>query len=148
MIVICFVLAYLLEDNRDLHKFFGYTLMSALVLRLIWGVIGTHHARFWNFIPSPPRAISYLIAMLRGSEPRYVGHNPAGALMIIALIVALSTISATGWMMGTDRYWGEEWVEDLHADAVNVTLASIALHLGGVIYSILSAWSAPNFHDA
>lgn len=132
---VCFVMAYLLEDNRDAHKFFGYVLMTGLIVRLVWGVVGTFHAKFWNFIPSPPKVIRYFIAMLRGKESRYIGHNPAGALMIVALIFALGTISATGWMMGLDRYWGEEAVENLHIQAVNGTFALIAIHISGVIYS-------------
>ena len=135
--VISFVLAYILVDNRDLHKFFGYTLTTALAIRLAWGFVGSYHAKFWNFIPSPTHLRSYIRATVRGDEPRHLGHNPLGAMMIVALIVMLSAISVTGWMMGLDRYWGEEWVEELHEIVVNITLFLIALHLGGVIYSSL-----------
>ena len=133
--VISFALAYFFDDNRSLHKFFGYTLLMALIIRLFWGFIGSYHARFLNFIPLPTEAVRYLLAMIRGHESRHLGHNPAGAMMIVALIIALSTISATGYMMGMDRYWGEEWVEQLHADAVNITLLLLVLHLGGVVYA-------------
>ena len=53
--------------------------------------------------------------------------------MVIALLVAISVICVSGYMMGLDAFWGEEWVEELHEGAVNVTLGLIALHIIGVI---------------
>ena len=63
---------------------------------------------------------------------RYVGHNPAGGAMVIALLAMLSATCATGVMMTTDAFWGVEWVEAAHEAAVNVMLILIGLHLAGV----------------
>jgi cytochrome b len=65
--------------------------------------------------------------------PRYLGHNPAGGAMVIALLSAISVISLTGYMMTTDSFWGVEWVEEVHEVSVYATLGLIALHVLGVI---------------
>jgi cytochrome b len=64
---------------------------------------------------------------------RYLGHNPAGGVMVVALLLAISGIATTGYMMTTDAYWGVEWVEEAHGTLVNLTLALIGLHIAGVI---------------
>ena len=67
--------------------------------------------------------------------PRYLGHNPAGGLMTLALLGMIAAIGSTGFMMTTDAFWGAEWVEDLHVALVNSTLGLIALHVAGVLVS-------------
>ncbi|MBB3355735.1 cytochrome b [Rhizobium sp. BK049] len=64
---------------------------------------------------------------------RYIGHNPAGGAMVFVLLVAISGIAATGYMMTTDAYWGAEWVEEAHELLVNVTLGLVGLHIAGVL---------------
>jgi len=72
-----------------------------------------------------------------GKAKRYVGHNPAGGMMVIALLAGVATITATGFAMTTDAFWGIEWVEDLHEFAANGTVLLIALHVGGVVLASL-----------
>jgi cytochrome b len=55
--------------------------------------------------------------------------------MIIALLAMLIGISASGFMMTTDAFWGAQWVEDLHEWLVYTTLGLIALHVAGVVFS-------------
>ena len=69
--------------------------------------------------------------------PRHLGHNPAGGAMVVALLAMLAGITATGFMMTTDAFWGAQWVEDLHEGFVNATLLLIALHVAGVIFASL-----------
>ena len=77
---------------------------------------------------------------MRLRAPRYLGHNPAGGAMIIALLAMLVGISATGFMMTTDAFWGTQWVEDLHEGLVYVTLGLIALQRGGRRLCQYRAW--------
>lgn len=125
--------AWLTEDLRKTHRILGYIVVGLIAFRLIWGLVGPHHARFINFIPGPVRLIAYLRDIAAGKEKRYLGHNPAGAAMIVALLVMLGAIGATGYMMGMDRYFGQEWVEDAHGALVNGLLVLVVLHVGGVI---------------
>ena len=96
-------------------------------------MIGPRHARFADFITGPRRLIAYLRAIVAGTERRFLGHNPAGAAMVVALLVVLTAIGGTGYMMGTDQYFGQSWVENLHATLVDGLLVLIAFHLGGVM---------------
>lgn len=128
-------LTYLFDEPRKLHRSLGYVVIGLISFRLIWGLIGTRHARFADFVPGPRRLLTYLRDMLRGREDRYLGHNPAGAAMILTLLATLFAVGATGYMMGMDAYFGQDWVEHTHKALVNGLLALIALHIGGVIFS-------------
>ncbi|WP_428547044.1 cytochrome b/b6 domain-containing protein [Profundibacter sp.] len=130
-------LSYFVISPRDMHRFFGYAVVTLIAFRLIWGLIGPKHARFSNFIPGPRKLLGYLRDIARGVEDRYIGHNPAGAAMIVTLLLVLGAIGTTGYMMGMDAYFGEEWVEDLHKMLVNGLFALVAFHLAGVILASL-----------
>ncbi|MBU2360111.1 MAG: cytochrome b/b6 domain-containing protein [Alphaproteobacteria bacterium] len=129
--------AWVLTDPRWLHRSIGYVVIGLIAFRLVWGLIGTRHARWADFIPGPGPLIRYLAAIVRGREARTLGHNPAGAAMIVALLALLSGICATGVMMGMDRYFGQDWVEHWHKWLVNGLLLLIVLHLAGVLLASL-----------
>lgn len=134
-LVISFAGAFLLgEDNGDgaLHHLFGYIAAGLIAFRLVWGVIGSRYARFGNFIPSISRVWPYLKDMAAGREQHYVGHNPAGALMIVALLLAVAGTAASGWLMTTPGYGEVEWVEEMHELLSHGTLVLIGLHVAGV----------------
>jgi cytochrome b len=136
-LVVMFASAYLFAEQRTLHIYLGYTVAGLIAFRLVWGFIGTKHAKFTDFVPGPFRLLRYLRDMVSGNEARSLGHNPAGGAMIIALLVTISGIAVTGYMIGMDAYFGEEWVENLHKTLVNVALSLVVLHLSGVIFSSL-----------
>ena len=89
----------------------GYTIAGLIALRIIWGFVGPRHARFSNFVRSPREVLAYLRDVALFRAPRYLGHNPAGGAMIVALLVMLTGTSITGYMMTTDAYWGAKGVE-------------------------------------
>lgn len=124
---------FFLEEGKFAHRWIGYAIMMLLGVRLVWGFAGSRHARFSDFIPSPSRLWSYGQALLRGREPRYVGHNPAGALMMLTLILLLLLVGLTGWMQGLDEFWGVEWVKELHGFFANAIMALAGLHATAAI---------------
>ena len=127
---------FLSEEGHTLHRWTGYAILTLIVLRIIWGFIGTPHARFRDFFPTPKRLLTYFSQLKKGKEPRYIGHNPAGAAMMIALILCMSACCVTGWMQGLDAFWGEEWLQEIHEFFANSILALAGLHvLGAVIES-------------
>lgn len=129
-----FVIAYLSGDEWEkLHIKVGYVIMALVAFRLVWGIAGTKYARFTDFIYRPSTVLAFLKDSVSFKAKRFLGHNPAGGAMVIALLIALSTISASGYMMTMDAFWGAEWVEELHEIAVNGTLVLIVLHVAGVI---------------
>lgn len=128
--------AYLLGDGGGTwHQILGYTALGLVAFRVVWGFVGSGHARFARFVPSPGRFIGYLGAMLARRERRHVGHNPAGAAMILALLAGIAVTGITGWMMTTDALWGVAWVQDTHEWAAYATLVLVGLHVAGVIYA-------------
>lgn len=89
LLVTAFVMAWLsYDDNRyfDVHTFAGYTFLGLLLFRLVWGIFGTHYARFREFSYGPGDALGYLKGLFGEGMRRYIGHNPAGAWAIFALI--------------------------------------------------------------
>lgn len=132
-LVASFAIAWLsAEDGRDLHLWAGYAAASLIAFRLVWGIAGTRYARFSQFVRSPGAVVAYLRDIISGREARYLGHNPAGAAMIVALILAMSGLCLTGWLYTTDAFWGEEWVEETHEMLANILLGLVGLHILGV----------------
>jgi cytochrome b len=117
------------------HERIGYAVMAALAVRLLWGVVGTPAARFRRFVRGPRATLRYGADLARGRAPRYLGHNPLGAWMILALLSTLVVIVVTGWMFTTDRWFGYAWVIRSHEIATWVLFVLVPLHVGGVIHA-------------
>ncbi len=129
-----FLLAYVTGDEiEQVHIVAGYTIAGLLALRIVWGIVGPRHARFTDFVRSPRAVLAYArdVALLRA--PRYLGHNPAGGIMVLALIVMLAGTCITGYMMTTDAYWGSEAFEEVHEVFANLTIGLIVVHIIGVL---------------
>lgn len=127
--------AWLTEDAQSAHQIIGYIVVGALTLRLLWGVVGTHYARFAQFVHSPAGVWRYARAVRRDAAPRYIGHNPLGGWMVVALLLTLSAIGGTGMLMTSDAFWGEEWLEELHEMLASGLLVLVTAHIGGVIHA-------------
>ena len=125
------------ETARRVHEWLGYTALAVIAVRFVWGWVGTRYARFTDFVPGPARTLAYTRSVLARTEPRYLGHNPLGGWMVLALLAMVAATGLTGWLMVTDRFWGVEWVEDLHEALANTLFALIGMHIGGVIYTSL-----------
>ncbi|WP_101103384.1 cytochrome b/b6 domain-containing protein [Macromonas bipunctata] len=133
-LVTCIVLnQFVLEAGETAHEWTGYTASALVLLRLVWGFVGGRHARFADFFPTPQRLGRHLQALRRGEQPHYDGHNPLGALMMLALMVLVLSLGLTGWLQTTDAYWGEEWLMELHEWLANGLLLAAGLHAAAAI---------------
>jgi cytochrome b len=130
----CVLNLFVLDDGGDAHELVGYAVAAALTVRVAWGFVGSTYARFSQFVPSPRRLSAYLGALSRGREPRTLGHNPAGAVMMLVLMALLAGVSVSGTMMGMDAFWGEDWVEDLHETLAEAILPLAGLHAAAAIF--------------
>jgi cytochrome b len=131
-----FAIAFVTGDELDrLHIAAGYAIVGLLALRIVWGFIGPRHARFSDFVRTPGDAFRYLRDIVWMRARRTIGHNPAGGLMVIALIVMLAGICATGYLLTTDAYWGSEAMEEIHGALTYATVGLIVLHVLGVLFA-------------
>jgi len=147
-LVTLFLVAFLSEDaSETIHIWAGYGMAGLIVTRLLWGFIGTQHARFSDFIKPPGQVMDYLRSLPTGRAPRYLGHNPAGGAMVLMLLLALVGTITTGmatlasdhgagplagtWLASVD----EHTLEEIHEFFANATLALVILHVAGVLFS-------------
>jgi cytochrome b len=132
-LVASFAVAWFSSESRGyLHEWAGYAAASLILMRLLWGFIGTPYARFSQFVSSPKTVIAYLHAIITGSETRYLGHNPAGGMMVLALMAGISGTAFTGWMMTTETYYGDDTVQIIHSLFADGMIVLLVGHLGGV----------------
>jgi cytochrome b len=134
-LVLCFFSAWWFTESIGwVHKGCGYVALALVAARVVWGFVGSGHARFASFVPTPRALMAYVYALLRGREPHSLGHNPAGAVMILFLLCAVSAIGISGWMLTLDAFWGSDIVEQTHTLLVDATLVAVALHVAANIY--------------
>src|SRR4051812_576492 len=109
------LIAYCSANVFDsLHEIAGYTVLVLVVLRVAWGFAGTRHSRFRSSVRSPQVVLRFLGQIARRQPGRYLGLNPAGAAMSIALLALLAVSTVSGWMQITERFFGVDWVETVH----------------------------------
>jgi cytochrome b len=115
------------------HEIAGYTVVGLLVFRLVWGILGGRYSRFERFPRLLAAAPRYLGQIARRQTGRYLGLNPAGAAMTVALLALLAVSSVSGWMQITTRFFGVAWVEMVHTYSSNLVLILVVVHVLGVL---------------
>lgn len=138
LMVLSFAGAYLTAESerwRLVHVTLGYTMAGLVGFRIVWGLVGTRHARFASFVRGPADVLRYLRHLIGGKADPHVGHNPAGALAILALLGLALVVTATGW--ATYNEIGGDALEELHEGAANAMLAVVGVHIAGVL---LGSW--------
>lgn len=134
MMVLAFAGAYLTAESerwRHVHVTLGYTVAGLVAFRLLWGVIGTRHARFASFVRGPRAIARYLGSIVRGRPEHHTGHNPAGAVAIVALLALAAFVTLSGW--ATYDELGGRWLEETHEAIANAMLAVVGIHVAGVL---------------
>jgi cytochrome b len=151
-LVAAFLIAFITEDDfMDLHTLAGYTVGGLVMFRLLWGFVGSRHARVSDFVRSPAEVMGYFKRVLSLRAERYTGHNPAGGAMVIALLTSLAVTVFTGLATyGAEQASGPlagvmsslphavgKVAEEVHEFFANFTLLLVFLHLGGVLLASL-----------
>ena len=133
-LVTCVLLnQWVLEAGETPHQWAGYIASALVAARILWGFVGSRHARFSDFFPTPTRLRGHLAALRAHRPLEQVGHNPLGALMMLALMALVLALGVTGWLQGTDAFWGEAWLQELHELLANGLLLLAGLHAGAAI---------------
>lgn len=135
-LVLTVAAAWLTRHSRgSWHEWLGYATLAVVALRTLWGFIGSGYARFADFLRSGRATAAYARSVFSGREARFVGHNPLGGWMVVALLSLVALVGLTGWLYTTDRFWGVEWVEELHETLSDILFLFVALHIVGVVFT-------------
>jgi cytochrome b len=153
LLVVAFFTAYFVEpEDSSIHVLAGYTVLGLVLIRVVWGFVGSEHARFSDFVYRPSAVLRYLADTVRFRVKRYVGHSPGGGAMVVVLLIALFATTVSGvmvygaeqhagpiasWMAGVSKDEGKV-LEEIHETLANVTLGLVILHLIGVA---VASWS-------
>ena len=136
LLVLCFAGAWITAESehwRLVHVTLGYTMAGLLAFRVLWGLVGTRHARFASFVRGPRAVLGYLKSLVGRNPEHHTGHNPAGALAIVGLLALIAVTAASGF--ATYNELGGEWLEDLHEGAANAMMLLVVVHVLGVVVS-------------
>ena len=143
------------DEPLWLHSWIGYLAATLVVLRVLWGFIGSDNARFGSFVTGPRAVFDYLAGLIRFSSKRYLGHSPAGGAMIVALLIMITLTAGTGMAnLAADRGEGplarvvakverpprvpgqrrpQLLIKQVHETLANITIGLVVLHIAGVI---------------
>ena len=163
-----FAIAWLTEGKPAwLHEWAGYAVGATVALRVAWGFVGPREARFASFVVRPSAALTYLRRLLAFRAPRFLGHSPAGGVMVVALLASLAVTTASGVAyLGASRDRGPlapllgaeaarlqaeaaargeararrpaRWLKQVHEAAADITLLLVIAHVGGVALASLA----------
>ncbi len=144
-LLVAFTVAYFTEDDMlKVHVWAGYIVGALILVRVLWGFIGSPHARFADFLYAPATTLRYVRDLVFMRAPRYLGHSPGGGAMVIVLLLFLAATVVTGLIVyGGDQQAGPlagmftretgEGLEDVHELLANITLALVLAHIAAVV---------------
>lgn len=138
LMVLSFFIAWISAESERwqlVHVTAGYTMAGLVAFRLLWGVVGTRHARFTDFVRGPSAVLRYLRSLFGPRPEHHTGHNPAGALAVLALLALTLATTAAGWATYNDL--GGEWLEEAHEVLANTMMLVVVVHIVAVVASSL-----------
>jgi cytochrome b len=127
------------------HLWSGYSVTLLVSFRILWGLVGTRHARFWNFVRGPFATWRYAQDLLKGRDGHHPGHNPLGAVMVLLLLAALAVQALTG-LVSNDEICNAGPLVGYLDNSLSLRLTSlhrllfwgialaVVLHLAAVLY--------------
>lgn len=154
LIVVCVATSWWTAENGELeyHRYSGYILLGLLIFRLYWGFVGGDTARFANFVKGPKATLAYLRGLPQRASAAHFsvpGHNPLGALSVIALLALLLAQAGLGLFAGDIdgiesgplsafvSFETTRTCAQLHEQLFNILLAFIALHVAAVFFYLV-----------
>jgi cytochrome b len=137
-LVIAFAVAFYThasEWDRLIHVWAGYVAGGLLLARIVWGLMKTGYASFESFPLDPMQATKHIYHVLKGNAKRYIGHNPAGSLVIYAMLVTGLTTVGSGWLVYNEGWLIDqpEFFQTLHQYSTWGWLILVTMHVIGVV---------------
>lgn len=151
LFALLFLAAYLIAETVDhenplfsLHIMAGLTIGFILILRMVWGFVGTTYARFSSFELNPKKLLGYLKDAVITKTKSYAGHNPASSYAALVMFICAAGLAATGIMMTSGSE--SDFFEETHELLANIFLITVIAHIGGLIFHYIrhrdSLWSS------
>ena len=131
------------EEGSELHQYVGYIGVGLVVVRLLWGFVGTRYARFSDFFPTPSRIKRHLSDLsIRHTDEQHLGHNPLAALMMFALWAVIIGLGISGYLMEANIFASKDVLEEVHEILANSLYLLVPLHIISAI--AMSYWERQN----
>jgi len=130
--IVAFAIANFVDDDSPvfaIHMLLGGAMALMVLLRVVWGVVGSRYARFGSFMFGPGEIMAYLKGTVSGGGKRYIGHNPGSSVAIWAMLVLTLGMAITGINMSSGEIF-----EELHEVLAYSLLAVVITHVAGVIW--------------
>jgi len=148
LVVVSVVSVNIGGNAMQIHLLSGYTVLALLLFRILWGFLGSTHARFASFVRSPGYAFAYLRALRRGESSQHLGHNPAGAWSVVLMLAVILIQAGTGLFANDDIATEgplakllskdvSDRITGIHQLNAKLLFALIALHLSAVAFYVL-----------
>lgn len=142
---VLYVTARVLDDGMELHALAGYAVLTLVLFRLLWGLVGGTHARFRDFVRAPGAVWRHLRGLFGGERRFIAGHNPLGGWMVVLLLLALLGQAGLGLFSTDDILFDgplSSWVgrdmsttlTGLHAQLFDVLLVLVGVHVAAVVF--------------
>ena len=144
-ILMSFITAQIGGNAMEWHKRIGYFVIGLILFRVVWGFVGSYHARFKNFVYAPATVINYAKNLFKKDSAHYVGHNPMGGLSVVALIASVGLQTVTGLFSNDDillegpyasmvsKAFSDQMTR-LHQLNSDLILILVGLHLSAIVF--------------
>jgi len=136
--ITAFAIANLIDDDSirfSLHMLAGLGMVFVVVLRLLWSLVGTRHARLTDLTLDPTQLLAYFKGMFSPGSRRWIGHNPASSWAAVAMVGLALGLGVTGYLMATGPE--NDTLKEAHELMANAFLVVVLLHLAGVAVHVL-----------
>ncbi|MFC0399197.1 cytochrome b/b6 domain-containing protein [Paraburkholderia rhizosphaerae] len=141
-VIAAIVIWDLFGPTDPLHRKLGYAAAALVVLRIVWGFIGTRYARFSAWWPTCSYLRAYGRSLASGKPLRHLSHNPFGGVMALVLWALVLALAFSGWLMRLDAFWGEDWPQAIHTALAIALEVCVCIHIAAAI--AMSVWTREN----
>ena len=149
LVIVSFITGKIGGTAMPYHEVSGFAVLSLVVFRLVWGIIGGQQSRFSAFVKGPATVLRYASTLPRKDSTPYIGHNPLGGWSIIAMLISLLIQTGTGLFANDDiltegplydlvSKQTSDWLTGLHHLNQNVLLGLVVLHICAILFYLLA----------
>lgn len=134
-LALCVILnLFVVDEGEDPHHWIGYTAVGLVGFRFLWGFFGKRPSRLKS-LPIHPRTVwAYVRGGMKEGDAFAQKHNPLASYVYLTLWLLVIGLGISGWMMGLDAFWGEEWLEEVHGYLSTGVQVMVVAHLLGIAF--------------